>query len=247
LFEDLFHQKLKRKIENNFDVTFGINIIRYERFNTCLNKIIVYNKSNPIDFLIFHIRPEPFLRLVKFYYKYLNYNGKRKYSLNIPLLKLLAPEKYDILILGRQFYSAPKPNNSKFHKFLVDLNYKAGNFLGNTKFALEKYFELVADIANYYQNSNIKLLLLGPALRTNTSYEPILCKILNDFIIEKSKNNNIEFIDGLGSYAENFDTFLDNTGIHVTGQYHEMIAERLYNRLSKEIERLVADKIEYIQ
>jgi hypothetical protein len=55
VFEDLFHQILKRRIEESINVTFNINIIRYERFTACLDKIRDYNKNNAVDILLFSI------------------------------------------------------------------------------------------------------------------------------------------------------------------------------------------------
>jgi citrate lyase beta subunit len=234
LFEDLFHQKLRRKLENLNQVKLNINIIRYERFNTCLSKIITYHKSNPIDMLVFHIRPEPFLRLVKFYYKYLNNNGKLKHSLNIPLLKIINPENYDLLISGRRFERIFKQNDSRFHKRLVDLNYKTGNFFGNTKYALKKYFELVSNIINYCHSSTIKIIILGPALRSNTSFEPILCQELNGYIKNRLNDKNIAYIDGLDKYSDNFESLFHSNGIHAKETYHELISDKLYNEFKKE-------------
>jgi len=236
VFEDLFHQKLKRTIEDSFNVNFNVNIIRYERINTCLSKIITYHQTNPVDILVLHIRPEPFLRLVKFFYKYLNNDGKLKYSLNIPLLKLINPEKYDMLILGRRFNYPFKPDNSTIHKINVDLNYKTGKILGNIKYAIDKYYKLILDVVNYCQDQNIKLVMLGPALRTNTSYEPILCRRLNDTLKNKLKNKAITFVDGLDECSGNHEQLFQDNGIHATEHYHQLIAERLYNKLNKEIE-----------
>jgi len=247
MFEDLFHQKLRRKIENLNKVNLNINIIRYERFNTCLSKIITYHTSNPIDILVFHIRPEPFLRLVKFYYKYLNNNGKLKHSLNIPLFKIIYPEKYDLLILGRRFEMKSKQNDSRFHKTLVDFNYKTGIVFGNIQYALKKYFELVFNVINYCNSANIKIILLGPALRSNTSFEPILCQKLNGYIKNRLEDRNIAYIDGLDIYSENFESLFHSNGIHATEAYHELISGRLYNEFKKEIEQIAMPNTAYSQ
>lgn len=236
LFEDLFHQELKRKMGNLNKVKLNINIIRYERFNTCLRKIISYHESNPIDILVFHIRPEPFLRLVKFYYKYLNNNGKLKHSLNLPVFNIVNPENYDYLILGRRFEMPFKQSDSRFHKTLIDLNYKTGNLLGNTKYALRKYFELVSEVINYCHSVDIKIILLGPALRSNTSFEPILCRELNTYIKNKLDVDKIAYVDGLDKYSENLESLFYSNGIHAKEAYHKLISDRLYDEFIKEIE-----------
>ena len=233
LFEDLFHQKLKKKIESTFNVNFNINIIRYERYNNCLNRIINDNESNPIDVLVFHIRPEPYLRLVKFYYKYVNNNGDRKYSFTIPFLKIIRPEKYDFLVLGRRYNVSTNQNNSQLHKALIDINYKTGNFLGNTKYALKKYFELVSDVINYCQNKNIKLILLGPTLRFETTFEPTLCNELNAYFKNKLGSTNVSYIDCIDNISKNHEQFFNSNGIHVNEKFHELIATSIQQELKR--------------
>jgi len=203
LFEDLFHQRLKRKIENKYKVELNVNIIRYERFNKCLDKVKKHHRSNPIDILVFHVRPEPYLRLVKFYYKYLDKNGNLKKSLNLPFLKVINPEKYDILVFERKFSFITTQEETKFHKILVDFNYKIGEMFGNKKFALDKYFQLTSDIVKYCQSSNIIPIVLGIASRTNTAYAPILCNDLNKYFKEKFKDQNISYIEGFDNDTKN--------------------------------------------
>jgi citrate lyase beta subunit len=235
LFEDLFHQKLKKKLEYQHQIKLNINIIRYERFNSCLSKIATYQKSNPVDILAFHIRPEPFLRLVKFYYKYVDNNGKLKHSFNIPLFKSINPEKYDFLVLGRTFEMTAKQNDSGFHKMMVDMNYKTGNFFGNKKYALEKYFVLVSDVINYCRNIGIKLVIIGPATRSNTSLEPALCRELDDYFKKRLKDKDITYIDGLERFSALLEPYFHSNGIHATERYHELIAGRLYDAIEKEL------------
>ncbi len=239
LFEDLFHQKFKRKIEKAFNVEFNINIIRYERFNTCLDKIRNYAKSNPIDILVFHVRPEPYLRLVKFYYKYLDDKGKLKRSLNIPFLRILNPEKYDLLVVERRFGFSTNRKESSIHKILVDFNYRVGKLIGNQKYTLRNYFELAANIVKYCKNSNIHPIILGIASRNNTSYAPLLCKELNSYFKKRFEDQNISYIEGLNQHSENNDVYFHSDGIYATEQYHELIAEKLFTELKEEIENRI--------
>jgi len=242
LFEDLFHQRLKRKIEITFNIEFNINIIRYERLNTCLGKIKKSNKSFPIDILVFHVRPEPFLRLVKFYYRFLNNKGKLKHSLNIPFLKILSPEKYDVLNFERRFNYEPTQKETSLHKALVDLNYKIGKLFGNKKYALWKYFELTSNIVEYCKASSINPIVLGSGSRNNTSYAPILCHQLNMYFESKFKNKDIPYIDGFDQYSENNDQYFQDDGIHASEKYHELIAEKLFNELKEELNRIAFPK-----
>jgi hypothetical protein len=233
IFEDLFHQKLKKKVEEFSNVSFNINIIRYERYNNCFNKIVAYSQSERIDLLVFHIRPEPYLRLVKFFYKYVNNNGRLRYSFNIPILKLINPEKYDFLIIGRQYNRPISTKSKRLHRVLINMNYRTGKFFGNTYYAQKKHSELITNIINYCKNSNIKLILLGPALRSNTSYEPLLCEELNNSIRKSLTDKNISYIDCLEQFANSQKQLFHENGIHAREQYHELIAEKIYSEIEK--------------
>ncbi len=233
LFEDLFHQLLKRKIETKYNVEFNINIIRYERFSSCLKKIINYNEKNRIDILIFHVRPEPFLRIVKFLYKHLNSKGKVKRSLNLPLLQLTGAEKFSILKFEKSIVFEPPNNPTKLHKILVNINYKTGMFFGNLKYALNKYFDLTNNIVDYCNTKSIIPIILGVGYRNNSSLEPFLCKQLNEFFKYKLRKTNVVYVDVSNTGSENINQYFRSNGIYATEKYHEFIAEKLFDVLKE--------------
>ena len=238
LFEDLFHQKLKRRIEREYDTELNINIIRYEQFGTCLKKITAYNKSCPIDVLVFHIRPEPFLRLVKIYYRYLNNKGILKKSLNIPSLNMSNSEKYDSSKFEKGISFNTGKEETRLHKLLVDLNYIIGRNAGNLKYAFKKYYELALDIAAYCKETNIRLLVLGIGFRNNTPYAKRLCRLLNDYLQNKFTNGGIPYIENMSDHSRNTEQYFQNDGIHASDKYHGLIAEALFN----ELKNLIVEK-----
>jgi hypothetical protein len=239
LFEDTYHQRFKRKIEKVIDLELNVNIVRYSRLITCFKKIVDLNKKVPIDILIFHVRPEPYLRIVKLYYKYMNYKGIVKHSFNIPLLKMVNPEKYDCLVLGRRYIHDIGPDGSKFHKRLINLNYKAGDLLGNKKYALKAYVDLISDISEYCKNSGKKFILLGPAYRSNTSYEATLCEDLNTYIKQKLNSSDIIYIECLEKSKDKNKPFFQANGIHASECFHEYVADKMFDRLKPVLENMV--------
>ena len=231
LYEDLFHQTLKRKVETNFNVNFDFNIIRYEKFGNCLEKIVMYNNQNPIDYLVFHIRPEPFLRLTKLYYKYLDVDFKLQHSLNFPMLRILNPEKYDLLRLSQRNDYSFSGKQSKLYKSLINLNYMAGYSIGNQNYALIKYLDLVNDVVEYCEKQGIKLIVLGPAKRSGTFMEAIFSGNLENFMYKHLKSNNINYMDGMVKNTENGVRYFNENGIHATKLYHDLIAKRIYEAI----------------
>ncbi len=231
LFEDLFHQKLKRRIESEYKMEFNVNIVRYEQFNTCLKKIKKYNESSPIDILVFHIRPEPFLRLVKIYQRFLNDNGELKKSLNIPSMNMSTSEKYDFSNFEKGIIRNGYKEETWFHKLLIDLNYIIGRCVGNLKYAFRKYYELTIDIADYCKQTKIKLFVLGIGYRNNTPYAKNLCARLNNHLQGKLANRDISYLENLSHFPGDVNQCFQNDGIHASEKYHELIAEILFRKL----------------
>jgi len=227
VFEDLFHQKLRREIEDDEKNKLNVNIIRYERFNTILDKIKTLAGTKKLDLIIFHIRPEPYLRLIKLYYKYIDNKGSVKWSLNLPYFSILNPEKYDMLDLRRMFHVNIKQRKSLFHKFLISCNYILGSMIGNKRHALKSYFQITNEIINFCNVNNIKCIILGPNRRNNTYFEPSLCKDLDVYISNRiGKQNYI-----CGYENDKINKMNQANGIHVTQEYHDLIAEKLYKTI----------------
>ena len=227
VFEDLFHQKLRRKIEDSFKNKLNIDIIRYERFSTVLNKIKSLADSKKLDLIIFHVRPEPYLRLIKLFYKHIDNKGKLKWSLNLPTFNLLNPEKYDMLDLQRIFHMNIKQRKSAFHKFLISCNYTSGSLIGNKNYALKSYCRTVNEIIDFCNANNIKYIILGPNRRNNNHLEPSLCKDLDLYI--SSKIDKQTYING---YEKNkISKMNQENGIHVTQDYHDLIANKLFKTI----------------
>ena len=239
-FENLFHQLLKQKIENIREVKFNVNIIRYERFRNCINKIASYKENKPIDILVFSIRPEPFLRLVKLYYKFLdNSNGRKNWSLNLPTLNRVNPEKYDLLSLDTRFNPPEVNDSSIIRKILINLNYISGSLLGNDNYSLKKYLELVNEVIEFSKGNNIKLLIVGPPIRTNTMIESLLSKKLDKFMRKSLTVTQDNFVSG-SDLIKNGERLFKENGIYANEKYHELIAEKMLEKILPTIDKIAA-------
>jgi citrate lyase beta subunit len=239
-FEKLFHQLLKHKTENIREIKFNVNIIRYERFRNCITKIASYRENNPIDILTFSIRPEPFLRMVKLYYKFLdNTTGKKKWALNLGLFNKVNPEKHDILSLDARFNPTVFSDSSIVRKKLIDLNYILGSILGNDYYSLRKYLDLINEVIDLCRSNNIKLIILGPPIRENTLVEKYLSKKLDSFMRKSLSISKENFVSGSDLY-KNGDRLFKENGIYANENYHELIAERLLEKIMPTVDKIAA-------
>jgi len=228
LYEDIFLTKTKKLTEQKLNIELQTDIIRYERFINVLEKIKKENATKRFDYLIFSIRPEPYFRLIKFYYKFINNEGKLKRSLNLPFLNIVNPEKYDYLFLGRRYDYRIKPQNNNIHNRLVNLNYIIGKIIGNKSYALKKYIELIENVKIYCSQNNIELILLGPNLRAKTKSEPKFCKEL--YLKTKERFLNLSYINCI---IENDKPVYKENKIHVNELYHKLIADKIFIVLSE--------------
>ncbi|MPM26899.1 hypothetical protein SDC9_73404 [bioreactor metagenome] len=229
LFEDLFHSKLKQKAEKASGFRLNISIIRYERLCDVLKKTKETAQSGKPGLIVFHVRPEPYLRIVKLFYKYRNNSGKVKWSVNLPMFRYLNPEKYDMLTLQGFSDINTRRRNPVFHKMLVTMNYLFGKMIGNKQFAMKSYYRTAQSFIGFCNENNIEYIILGPNRRNNTQPEPALCRDLDRYFSCRTEGNN--YVSGYvndGVEKMNFEN-----GIHVTREYHDLIAEKLFNVISE--------------
>jgi len=226
-FEDLFHQKLRRRAKEKWGMNFNINIIRYERFVCTMDKIVKAHGQRPIDILAFSVRPEPYLRLVKLYYRYYDQlQGKRKWSLSLPFLKNSGPEKFDVLAIPSRFPSAGMKRGSRLQRGLRNLNYYFGSMVGNERHALHLYESLVKDVIRYCKLNGIELVILGPPARSKSGIEHNLSTRLEQRIKRLVSYSGAHLICSTEEGALD-DRWFDEDGIYATEQFHEWMAYRI--------------------
>lgn len=236
-FDKLFHQLIKTKIESSRNVKFNIRIIRYERFSNCTAKIETANREQPTDILVFSVRPEPFLRLVKLYYRFYDRNSRReKRSVNLPVFGKNNPEKHDLLSLETAFNPGEIQDGSAMKKTLINLNYFSGMLLGNVNYALRKYLALVNEVIQMGKRNKTRVFILGPPVRTNTFAERILSQKLGSFMQKNLDIPEDDFIPGSALYEDG--EVLFKNGIYAKEKYHELIAERLFTKLLPVIDEI---------
>jgi citrate lyase beta subunit len=230
--EKLYHNIAKRKFEEDGGKNLSVNIIRYERFTNCYEKIKEGISNNHTDILLFHLRIEHILRIAKLIYKYSD-KGKVKRKLTLPFLNKIPSEEKELLqkILGQPNPNVKKPEG--FSKFKITLNYLMGRFFGNVNYAFELYDEIFSNLIELCRKKNIKLIICGPASRPYLDVENKLSEKLSLYFKLKSKKENIPFIDLLGYIDDNNESLFFESGIHVSEAGHKRAAELLFGQLKE--------------
>lgn len=230
--EKLYHSIVKRKLEEESGNELLVNIVRYERFKNCFEKIKEHVENNKTDVLLFHLRIEQVLRIAKLVYKY-SEGGKVKRKFTLPFLNKIPSEKIELLQknLGQPNTDVKKPAGLK--KMKLNLNYFLGMLFGNVNYAFNKYDEIYTRIIQLCEDKNIKLILVGPACRPYNNIEDKLSKKLSEYFKLKAEKENIPFINLLGYSNEKKENLFFENGIHVSEAGHERAAILLLNELNK--------------
>lgn len=202
LFDRLYHQTLKRNLEAN-DWIVEIKTIRYETISKCLQKIIELQNNFPFDLLLFHLRAEPIMRMSKLYYKYIDDKGILMHALNFPLLNVLYSEKFDLLLQSPVTFQADDNiRESNIHHLLRELNYLAGSFIGNKKYAIGMVEKTILQINKFCLDIAADFLLLGPVSRPFSKFENGLSEKINKVFGSMASKKSISYLNLLKTVSK---------------------------------------------
>jgi len=227
----LYHQSLKKMLVAHGVKNTEIATLRYERIGKTFEKIVSFQKTQGFDLLVFHLRTEPFMRLVKLHYRYLNYKNELKHSLNLPFFNVLKPEEFDMLAT-RKINISTNLHETKFRYYLRELNYILGSLLGNKQKAIEIYEKFVNDIATYCYSTNKKFLLLGPASRPFSKFENRLSHQIDTYFSSYAKIRAISYLELLGERTSKNEKMFFPNGKHVSQEGHDDVALKLYKKIT---------------
>ncbi len=231
-FPRLYHQLLRERMFNENDVEADINIIRYEKLESCFDQISDAIKKNKTEILLFHLRIEPLFKFIKFYYENLNSKMTLTASLNISLLGI------HNLILHRSTMKSEnygerlsQRKKSFLHSLLRETNYALGVISGNMRYIFRIYLKLVYDIYNLCRENNIQLIITSPASRPVSAFEDFISNRLFKYF-EKTYSDGITIINALGKKDENGEFLFCEDKIRVNETGHKRFAKLIYNHIA---------------
>jgi hypothetical protein len=229
--ENLYHQLIKKKVEEKLNVSLEVRTVRYERFTGCLDKIKQQTEAGQVDAILFHVRSEPFLRLSKLYYRYLSDN--RYYTtFNLPFKKVLPAERHEFTLNHPMSWRTDRKGPA--HYALRELNYIFGGSLGNAQRAAEIYKGLVNKIHYYCKLKKISLIVQGPVPRPHTIMENFLSGFLENSMAREFASSQVMYLSCWEIFSGHQELFFRN-GIHVSPEGHRKVAELLFPSLSQKI------------
>ncbi|HCY74424.1 MAG TPA: hypothetical protein DHV28_00750 [Ignavibacteriales bacterium] len=228
--ENLYHQILKKKIEKSSAIKVEINIVQYEKFYPTLEKIkFAIDRQHP-DVIIFHIRVEQILRMIKFYFRYHDKNENFRRGFNLALLNISIPEKESFNLSHR---SVNGDLHKKSHRILIFFNYLIGYLVLNQIYSFKIYKKLVLHFTELADKEYCKIIFTGPVSRPTTFWESYTSLILN-YYMKKFISNKLEkpYLEFLGTHENQKFLFFDDY-IRVNETGHNRIANLLFETLRK--------------
>lgn len=229
-FNRLYHQTLVDLLSGQ-GIEAEVQSIRYERLAKTIEKIEALRNGYGFNILLFHLRAEPLMRMVKFYYKYLDENGKMHRSLNIPIFRLFYPEKFDVLLSRRLQTDTVSSKESKMHIWLKGINYRFGNFIGNQRHAIKMHNNFLITLQEYCHCHKINLLVLGPVSRPCSAFENHLSKRMDKEFAMFCKKRGMRYVNLLGEITSTRENMFFENGIHVSQAGHDEVAKILRDRI----------------
>ena len=208
-----------------------VDIVRYERFGSCLAKIRAAHARQPAGVLLFHLRAEPVMRLSKLYYRYLDDHNRVRHSLNLPGRAPGNPERFDLLTRPRPAPPVAPPPESAARRRLRQLNLRLGAWAGNRRRALRHYETLVAAVADFCRAEGIRLLLIGPVSRPCAAVEQQLSVELHAHFAAWAARQGLDYLPALGETDAAGQPLFFPNGVHVSPAGHDRMAGLLYQRL----------------
>lgn len=229
--EDLYHRIAGRELKEKFNIKLNVNVLRYERYTGCFEKIKKCTEENETDVMLFQIRTEQFLRLSKLVYTYKDAKGKIKRALTIPFFNSVPPEKHDLLQMNLTLPADNKERQQILNKIKIRLNYLAGRIAGNKRYAFRKYKGLVSDVIKFCKEKKIKLIILGTGSRPHLIKENKIAWELHYSFKAIAEKENIPYINLIGETNEKNETLFFKNGIHVNEAGHQRAAGLLLEKL----------------
>jgi hypothetical protein len=234
--KDLFHQKLCAMIEQETGRCIDTHIERYEQLSKALSKV-QRSLDSGCHSIIFQVRPDPYLRLSKLWYKFTDEQGRVRYTLNLPQLHHLPSEQQNYRISLQQATPTITEPTGALHAVLRELNYCAGVLtLGNIS-ALRRYATLVVDIEKLCSEYGATLIIIGAGSRPRTPMEQYLSWKLERYIRKSVQSiETIRYVNIWGTRSEQGENLYFEDGMHVRPIGHERVAKFLFPILLREIQ-----------
>ena len=231
---ELYHQLMAGNIFRETGEQLSISSIWYTNLTKSINKVLeLIEKENP-EIILYHIRPDPYLRISKLFIRY-----RDRFNKHHLILNLNADDKN----IDERYYSPrnslPLPETSWKKIIFRDFNYLLGLSLGVNNRAISREKNLLKELAAVCSKHQKELIIIGPASRPRSKMENYLLKSLEIKLALDFKNDLNYYITCFGTQGNENENIFKKDGVHVSKAGHRRIAELIEPTLLKLIHEQV--------
>ena len=225
---ELYHHHLAEKIKTQFQSETIITSIWYTTLSECVEQTKKIIALDDPDILLFHVRPDPFLRASKLFVRYTDRNNKVRFYFNF--------NGNDTTIKEPDFADLPARRIRKKHwwsSLMRNSNYSLGLLLGISNKTIRREKILMNDVVDLCREKNKKVILIGPASRPRSKMENYLLKRLEKKVAQTFVNSAIPYVTCFGERGEKGENLFFEDGIHVSAAGHKRISNLIYPYIQK--------------
>jgi hypothetical protein len=233
--ELLYHNLIKEKMIKENHITFDFEIFRYDSFRQCAGFLKNTGEINPCC-VLFHVRPDPYLNASKIYYRYIDYENKKRKKINIHLFGFKEPDinpvNFGNKILSGWLFKILYVFKKQIKRLLRNANYLSGYIIGNNMITKKQALKTINEIYLNLDNYNTRLIVQGPPMRPRSSVENLLLRKLDKYLAKNVKGN-ITYVQGFYNSDETGNYIFLNDKIHMNESGHRLYANLLYEEIKK--------------
>lgn len=233
-FKSLFHQIMNREAQKCHNTVLNFQIIRSERFTPCLEKVREGLKPENTHAIVFQIRGDHYLRILKFFGIYKD-KDTSQHKCTFNMLRW-SESKYEMHYLPDSKPTVEDDNRPTLKTKVVSvlkrlfhrINYSLGFLVGNEKKAFENYLKVIEEIMELAGKYDIPVIFLGVTSRPNIKIEDFFAKRLNTKMVDYFSKKDYPYLTIFGSTTPEGDyKFCDKIIFSLNESGHQEIANGL--------------------
>jgi len=228
----LYHQIIVRMLYENYNLEMEILVEQYDSIKEGETKTVRLVNDTELDAILFHIRPDPYLKMSKFLFRYITPSDRLTYSFNFPIMKHNISERFSMYEY-KGSYKPKKKGHCFLNPFFRELNYFVGMLLGINSYATRMEQRLVDRIVNICKREKKRVLLVGPPSRPRSKLENYFCRLLEKKMFKLYGCSETQYVSIYGSFSETGEYLFFEDGIHINPIGHKRIATLLFPAIAK--------------
>jgi hypothetical protein len=231
----LYHHIVKKQGLEDFDISLDFEILRSERFSTCLPKLKEAFRKKTYDMVIFQVRGNHYLKTIKLFGFYTDSSTQtRKLTFNLLRWRESAFEEHKPAITQSSLKKSSS-SRSLYSRFLRALkttfhqtNSAIGLIVGNQRIAYRTYLGLIKAVIEFSTNNLVPIMFIGVTSRPNNKIENHMAKNLNRKISQYLRQQQHTYVDIFGDLtSDGVYKFSSDFKISLNEYGHQELANKL--------------------